>query len=110
LASELQQRFPRVHDIIATDKLSAGNLHFQRPALHTLLLPRMLEERTPLPAEGLLVMRADNAADWLARFQAAYPDARLAPAQRISLPYRYGGRDEMSFAVARFMVPALSHR
>jgi len=110
LANELQQRFPRVHDVIATDKLSAGNLHFQRPALHTLLLPRMLEEQTPLPAEGLLVMRADNAADWLARFQAAYPDARLAPAQRISLPYRYGGTDEMSFAVARFMVPALSHR
>jgi 4-amino-4-deoxy-L-arabinose transferase-like glycosyltransferase len=110
LASELQHRFPQVHDVISNDKLSAGNLHFQRPALHTMLLPRMLEEQAVLPAEGLLVVRADDAAGWLAAFQAAYPEARLTPAQRISLPYRYGGKGEMSFAVARFVVPTASHR
>ena len=110
LTRELAQRFPQVHDVVTTDKLLAGNLHFQRPALRTLLLPRMLEERTALPDEGLLVMRAGDESGWLDSFRKAYPDARLAPAQAISLPYRYGGRDAMPFVVAHFVVPAPSHR
>nr|WP_249222878.1 glycosyltransferase family 39 protein [Noviherbaspirillum sp. L7-7A] len=110
LANELARRHPQVHEVVATDKLLAGNLHFQRPALHTLLLPRMLEERAALPEEGLLIMRAGEEPDWQPRFQAAYPDARISPAQRISLPYRYGGKEEMAFLVLPFMVPAASHR
>ena len=110
LASELAQRFPQVHDVVATEKLIAGNLHFQRPAWRTLLLPRMLEEQATLPDKGLLVLRAGDESDWLARFQSAYPGATLSPAQRINLPYRYGGKDEMAFLVVPFMVPAASHR
>lgn len=110
LANELTQRFPQVHDVVTTDKLLAGNLHFQRPALRTLLLSRMLEEQAMLSGEGLLVMRAGEEAGELAGFRTAYPGARLAPVQSITLPYRYGGKDAMSFAVARFMVPASSHR
>lgn len=109
LAIELAQRFPRVHDVVATEKLIAGNLHFQRPELRTLLLPRMLEAQATLPDEGLLVMR-DGGPDWLARFQSAYPRVQLSQAQRISLPYRYGGKDEMSFLVVRFVVPVPTHR
>jgi len=110
LTRELAQRFPQVHEVVAVDKLLAGNLHFQRPALRTLLLPRMLEERTALPDEGLLVMRAGEETGWLDSFRKAYPNARLAPAQAISLPYRYGGKDAMPFVVAHFVVPAPSHR
>jgi len=110
LASELARRFPQVREVITTDKLLAGNLHFQRPALRTLLLPRMMDERAALPDSGVLIMRAGEEVEWQARFQAVYPDARLSPAQRISLPYRYGGKEEMAFLVAPFMVPAASHR
>jgi hypothetical protein len=55
-------------------------------------------------------MRAGEESGWLDSFRKAYPNARLAPAQAISLPYRYGGKDAMSFVVARFVVPAPSHR
>ena len=110
LTRELAQQFPQVHEVVAVDKLVAGNLHFQRPALRTQLLPRMLEERTALPGEGLLVMRAGEESAWLDAFRKAYPDARLAPARAISLPYRYGGKDAMTFVVAHFVVPASSHR
>lgn len=110
LASELAQRFPQVHDVVATDKLLAGNLHLQRPDLRTQLLPRMLEERAPLPDEGLLILRAGNESDWQARFRSAYPSASLASIQHISLPYRYAGKEEMAFLVMHFMVPAASHR
>jgi 4-amino-4-deoxy-L-arabinose transferase-like glycosyltransferase len=110
LASTLAQRYPQVHEVVATNKLLAGNLHFQRPSLRTLLLSRMLEEQATLPKAGLLILRDGDESDWLARFRAAYPDATLSPAERISLPYRYGGKEEMVFLVAPFMVSAASHR
>lgn len=110
LASEIERRFPQTRDVIATEKLFAGNLHFQRPALRAQVLSRMLEEEAPAPDQGLLLMRADDPNGWLAQFQAAYPQARMAPPQRISLPYRYGGKDEMAFVVVPFVVPHQTHR
>jgi 4-amino-4-deoxy-L-arabinose transferase-like glycosyltransferase len=110
LASELARRYPQLKEVVATDKLLAGNLHFQRPALRAQLLPRMLEEQAALPDEGLLIMRAGEESDWQPRFQAAYPEARISAAERISLPYRYGGKEEMAFLVSPFVVPAASHR
>jgi hypothetical protein len=55
-------------------------------------------------------MRAGEESDWQPRFQAAYPEARISAAERISLPYRYGGKEEMAFLVSPFVVPAASHR
>lgn len=110
LARELARRFPQAHEVVASDKLLAGNLHFQRPELRTQLLPRLLEQQPVLSGEGLVILRGVDESDWLVRFKAAYPDAMLSPAERISLPYRYGGKNEMAFLVTRFMVPAASHR
>jgi hypothetical protein len=70
----------------------------------------MLEEQAALPDEGLLIMRAGEESDWQPRFQAAYPEARISAAERISLPYRYGGKEEMAFLVSPFVVPAASLR
>jgi hypothetical protein len=90
--------------VLVTDaKLAAGNLHFQRPALRTMLFDEVLDEHPPLTGELILLMRPDAPADWLDRFAAAYPSS-VTQRGSITLPYRYGSKETMTFNFAHVLI------
>jgi hypothetical protein len=96
LSVEVAQRFPQVQVLVTDAKLVAGNLHFQRPELRTLMLNEVLEDHPPLQGDLVLLMRPDAPAGWLEAFRAAYP-LNVAEAGTIKLRYRYGSQETMTF-------------
>ncbi|MGV3652724.1 MAG: glycosyltransferase family 39 protein [Noviherbaspirillum sp.] len=100
LSAELDRRFPEARTLVAGERLTGGNLYFQQPARHTLLLKEALAARPVLHGDVLLVVRTGTETGWLERFRQAYPDAAMQRQGRIALPYRYGSDDTMSFDYA----------
>jgi hypothetical protein len=96
LSAELAQRFPNARVLVTDAKLAAGNLHFQRPELRTMLFDEVLDEHPPLSGDVILLMRPEAPADWLDAFKAAYP-SDVAEQGRFKLRYRYGSKEFMSF-------------
>jgi len=96
LSMALARRFPQVHVLVTDAQLTAGNLHFQRPALRTLLLKEVLAEHPPLSGDVVLLVRPDAPPGWLDAFRAAYPLTVLEQGD-IRLRYQYGSAGFMSF-------------
>lgn len=104
LSADIAQKFPQVRTLIVDTKLVAGNLYFQRPELHTLLLNEVLQHPGSLQGELLLVVRSNAAAGWLERFRTVYPDSTVLQQGRLDLPLRYGSAETMSFEFAHVVV------
>jgi 4-amino-4-deoxy-L-arabinose transferase-like glycosyltransferase len=96
LSAELAQRFPQARLLVTDAKLAAGNLHFQRPALRTMLFDEVLAEHPPLSGEVILLIRPDATEDWLRAFKEAYPST-VTDQGTFKLRYRYGSEEFMSF-------------
>jgi hypothetical protein len=83
LGHVLQQQCPLARTVLADSLVTAGNLRFIRPALHTLLLTEAQRERPPPAGPAALVTQAETASASLAVFSAVYPQA--GPLQRADL-------------------------
>lgn len=97
LSVALHQQFPQIHTVISDAKLTAGNLHFQRPELRTLLMRELLTRPQPLQGDLLLVVRGESAPDALQRFRSVYPLTSVQQIGRINLKMGYGSAETMSF-------------
>lgn len=104
LSDELSTRFPDVRFLIVGDMRDAGNLYFQRPELRPLVLDQALARRDPLEGKVLLAIPSGMQSGWLERFRAAYPNHSVHQQGRLTLPYRYGSKDTMSFDYAHIEV------
>jgi 4-amino-4-deoxy-L-arabinose transferase-like glycosyltransferase len=109
LATELTRRFPEIDTVVTSDQPLAGNVHFHRPQLHTLMLDDLQIRPVALHGEVLLVMPEDDSAEWLPVFHSLYPQVALIHKERITLPYRYGGKGVMTYDVLRFVMSQPSH-
>jgi 4-amino-4-deoxy-L-arabinose transferase-like glycosyltransferase len=106
LSAELARRFPEARILIAGDRLTAGNLYFQRPGLQVLLLDDVMKQPERLEGEMLLVGDSTQAG-CLKRFRAAYPGSVAQQQGRLALCYRYGGTESMSFDYALVVARSL---
>jgi hypothetical protein len=93
----LTRQFPQVHTIVSDAKLTAGNLHFQRPDVRTLVMKDVLDEPVPLQGDLLLVVRGDTGPEWAARFLSVYPLATVQQIGHTNLKMGYGSKESMSF-------------
>lgn len=100
LAAALERHCPAARAVVTESLLSAGNLHFARPALPALLLEDALREPTPLPSPAAFVAHAPDAAAAQAAFHRAWPAARLEQRERISLALEDGTGRRMAFLLA----------
>jgi len=100
LADALQQHCPAARAIVTESLLSAGNLHFVRPALPALLLEDALREPMPLPSPAAFVAHAREAPAAQAMFHQAWPAARLENPELVSLPLEDGSGRRMAFLLA----------
>jgi hypothetical protein len=100
LAQAVDEHCPAAATIVTESLLSAGNLHFARPALPTVLLEDAQRERPPLNGPAALVTHAQAAPGALAAFHAIWPRARLARRVDLELALEDGGGRRMGFVVA----------
>lgn len=107
LATELHSRFAHAATILSEGTLTAGNLHFQDPGWRTLVLDDVIKRNAELEGEVLLVMHDDAEPGWMERFRAAYPQADVREQGRLTLNYRFGGKDTMSFDYVRIVIRSL---
>jgi hypothetical protein len=104
LTAELVRRFPKANTIVADGTLVAGNLHFQNPSLRTLLLREVIKQNTHLEGDILLVMQAKTDAGWIEHFRSAFPEAEIRQHGRLTLNYRFGGKETISFDYAYVVI------
>lgn len=97
LTARLADRFPHAGTVLTENTLMAGNLRFHRPELRTLLLGDAFRQTLPLRGEILLVLQDDAGPEWIKQFRTAYPHAQIRQQGRLTLPYRFGGTQTMSF-------------
>jgi 4-amino-4-deoxy-L-arabinose transferase-like glycosyltransferase len=100
LADVVERQCPQARTIVTESLLSAGNLRFARPAMPSLLLEDARREGMPLARPAALVTHAQDAPAALAVFQAAWPDARLARREVVSLALEDGSGRRMDFMLA----------
>ena len=100
LADALPRHCPAARAIVTESLLSAGNLHFVRPALPALLLEDALRESVPLPVPAAFVAHARAAPSAQAMFYRAWPAAQLTNPQLVSLPLEDGSGRRMAFLLA----------
>ncbi|WP_151639380.1 ArnT family glycosyltransferase [Noviherbaspirillum aerium] len=99
LAEKLARRFPNV-PIITDEKLIAGNLYFQRPALRTLLSEDLLKRPGTLPEEALIVTYGSDGnaeSDLLERFLATYPGCMVQEQGQLNLQLRGSSAKSVDF-------------
>lgn len=99
LAEAVGRQCPAARTVVTESLLSAGNLRFARPALRSLLLEDVLREPSPRLGPAALVTHAQAAPGALAAFHAAWPDARLARRETVSLAMEDGRGGRMDFMV-----------
>jgi len=95
LSEEIEKKFPQLRTLILENKLIAGNLYFQRPALRTLLLEDVLRTTGSIDNEVLLLMPVNMAPGWLHRFQVRYPDKVILQEGKWTLPMLYGNPETL---------------
>jgi 4-amino-4-deoxy-L-arabinose transferase-like glycosyltransferase len=104
LAAEIGREFPDIRTVVTSSKLVAGNLHFYRQTLRTLLLNQLIGQPLPLDEKILLIVPEGTQPGWLQGFRAAYPQSTVEQEGRIRLPYRFGSKKLMSFEYAHIVV------
>jgi len=100
LAAEVQRHCPLARTIVTESLLTAGNLRFARPALHTVLLEDAQRERVSLAGPVALVTHAGAGPASLAAFHALYPDIGLGRRTVLSLAVEDGSGQRMDFLAA----------
>jgi hypothetical protein len=100
LAEAAQRQCPLARTIVTESLLSAGNLRFFQPALHTVLLEDAQRERIPLAGPAALVTHAEAAPASLAAFRTLYPDIGLGRRADLSLPLQDGSGRRLGFMVS----------
>lgn len=100
LAQGVQQHCPAARTIVTESLLTAGNLHFARPDVPTVLLEDAQRERPPLDGAAALVTHAQAAPEGLAAFYAIWPRAGPERRVRLDLALEDGGGRRMGFMVA----------
>jgi 4-amino-4-deoxy-L-arabinose transferase-like glycosyltransferase len=100
LSAELAQRFPQANTLIVGEKLAAGNLYFQRPALPTFILDRFLAQPQHLQGKVLFVTPSDMADGQLASLLQLFPSARVETQGELKIPYQKSRGATMAFEYA----------
>jgi len=96
----LQRQCPLARTVLTDSLVTAGNLRFVRPALHTLLLTEAQRERPPLAGPAALVTQAETASASLAVFSAVYPEAGPLRRADLHLALEDGSGRRAGFMVA----------
>lgn len=99
LSMDIARQFPEARTMVIDERLTAGNLYFQRPQVRMLLLDEMLRERPSLTKEVLLVLRVGPHGTKLEHFRRAYPLSIIRRQTRIELLDSYGSGKAMSFDI-----------
>jgi 4-amino-4-deoxy-L-arabinose transferase-like glycosyltransferase len=100
LSDELAHRFPQAHTLIAGEKLAAGNLYFQRPAVTTFILDRFLANPQRLDGKVLFVTPSDMADGQLQSLLQLFPSARVEAQGELKIPYQKSRGETMAFEYA----------
>jgi 4-amino-4-deoxy-L-arabinose transferase-like glycosyltransferase len=103
LSTQLARSFPKVQTVVTDQVQIAGNLHFQLPAVRTLVLEDALKQPETLPQDVLVVTFGEDGkarSELLDRLRAAYPDSTILQEGRLDLRLRYGSKKSMPFDYA----------
>jgi 4-amino-4-deoxy-L-arabinose transferase-like glycosyltransferase len=100
LAAAVERQCPLARTVVTESLLTAGNLRFDRPELHTVLLEDAQRERIPIAGPAALVTHAGEAPASLAAFHTLYPGIRLDRRAYLSLPLEDGSGRRLDFVAA----------
>lgn len=104
LAEELAHRFPQANALVVGEKLATGNLYFQRPAMPTFNLDRLLGQHADLHDEVLFVTPDAVGDGQLQHLLDAYPGSIVEKQGKLLVPYQKGRGDMMAFDYALIKV------
>lgn len=105
LARELEQRFPQANTLIVGEKLTAGNLYFQRPSVRTFILDHFLAHPEKLNGEIVFVTPSTTRDDQLASLLHLFPSAKVETQGQLHIPYQKSRGEKMDFDYALIDIP-----
>ncbi|HTH45223.1 MAG TPA: glycosyltransferase family 39 protein [Oxalicibacterium sp.] len=100
LSAELEQRFPRANTLIVGEKLTGGNLYFQRPSMRTFILDRFLAHPERLDGRILFVTPSAMREGQLESLLRVFPAATIAAQGQLQIPYQKSRGEKMAFDYA----------
>jgi 4-amino-4-deoxy-L-arabinose transferase-like glycosyltransferase len=105
LSSELEQRFPQANTLIVGEKLTAGNLYFQRPSMRTFILDRFLAHPERLDGKIVFVTPSEMRDDQLESLLRLFPSATVETQGQLQIPYQKSRGATMAFDYALIDIP-----